>query len=105
MGYSDNFPGVTNKLCAQLDETIEYNGVGILADIDYGGNLDHVDDHTSARATATVSVRCSDVPTPAYRDVLSFHDNTWRMLRTLNGDGQTWDLEVERDTRPTFHHR
>jgi len=89
-----------------LDEfarTITYNGSDIPAVVDYGMSPSG----ENAR-TARITVKVSDVPSPAYRDTVVIGSDTWRVFRDPNqevavkGDGHVWELSLIRDERPVW---
>lgn len=84
----------------EFAETVTYNGSAIPAIVDYKTNLDDAGSRGSAMAIAEISVRASDVAAPAYRDTVVIGSVTWKVRRTLSGDGKEWKLELYRDERP-----
>ncbi len=80
-------------------ETITYNGVSIKAIVDYG---EYYGDETGRRnaARANITVRHSDVSTPAYDDSVIIDGTTWRVFNIEEGDGYTWSLNLISSERP-----
>ncbi len=81
-------------------ESITYNGSAIRAHIAYGES-----GGASYAHHATLTVRRSDVPAPAYRDTVVIDGATWRVFQddgqapVCGGDALTWDIPIIRGER------
>lgn len=80
--------------------TVKYSGVDIPAHVEYEENLD--EDNRSAMAKAILTVQCSDVAAPAYRDPVLIGSDTWRVRNVIDGDAYSWRLALYRDERPVL---
>ena len=81
-----------------MAEAVVYNGVAIRGHADYGSDSDHRTGAVMARAT--LMVKRSDVPAPAYRDTAVIAGVTWRVLNIESGDEHTWTLNITTNERP-----
>ena len=83
---------------SDMAEAVVYNGVSLRGHADYGSDSDHRTGAVMARAT--LMVKRSDVPTPAYRDTAVIVGVTWRVLNIEAGDELTWTLNITTNERP-----
>jgi len=84
----------------EFAETITYAGSEIPAIVSYDENLD---ERTGASvAIARISVRKSDVESPAYRDEVKIGSQTWYVRNILSGDGYVWLLGLYSQERPVI---
>ena len=83
-----------------MAEAVVYNGVAIRGHADYGSDSDHRTGAVMARAT--LMVKRSDVPNPAYRDTAVIAGDIWRVLSIASGDELTWTLNLSKDDRPVW---
>jgi len=84
----------------EFAETVTYNSGSISAIVDYGEALDEVTGRMVA--TAQMSIKVSDVASPARRDVVVINSVTWYVSDTISGNGSDWDLLLFRDERMIF---
>lgn len=84
----------------EFADLITYNGADIYGHVSYGGR------NAPTALHATLTVKVSDVPAPAYRDPVIINGITWRVFQDeglsiiIKGDGLTWDLPLARDEKP-----
>lgn len=104
MNIDDAIPHAHCVWFGDRAKAVTYNGAVIPAHVRYGENLER-EKLSSSRAEATVWVEKSDVAKPVYQDKISFDDEEWTVVQIIKGDDLVWQLEVERDLRPTFKGR
>jgi len=98
---------ITNDLDVILDtdefaQTITYNGTSIKAIVKYG---EERESDASVSFDAVITVKTSDVATPAYRDTVVIGGVTFRVFQDANnqpfkGDGYLWQIRLTRGGRP-----
>ena len=84
----------------EFAQTVTYKGTPIAAIVDYGENPGKEGD--ALITLGTLTVKASDVPSPAYRDTVVIGSNTWRVRGVISGDGYIWKLSIYRGERPSW---
>lgn len=68
----------------------------------YGKNLAAAGSSDPAMAMMSLSVMQSEVPAPQYDEKMEIDGIEWRIRRISEGDGYTWNIDLEKDKRPAF---
>ena len=99
MGFADEIArAMPTWFGADMTDAVTYNGVALRGHAEYDSDLDHRTGAVMARAT--LMVKRSDVPAPAYRDTAVIAGVTWRVFNIESGDEHTWTLNITTNERP-----
>lgn len=105
MGLRENMRAALDRMYQpdQLGEEIRYNAAAIDAVVKLGENPAVDSGRHKLAEVGTLRVRASDVPAPAYRDVVLLADDPdpWHMTRILRRTSDGWLLRIERSRRRT----
>lgn len=86
---------------SEFATTVTYGTTSITAQVIYGDAEEVGEERQDFKVDkARISVKVSDITTPAYRDEITIGSDTWYVQRIISGDEVEWLLGIEKDERP-----
>jgi hypothetical protein len=116
VGYQDNFNKIADATLSVFGVPVTYTPAGgtpkdIRAIVELRVDLDDKQWQTAVAAVAIGQVDCADVATPNPKDTIKASTEsgiqkigaeTWTVSKILGRAGNLWQVQLERDIRPTF---